>query len=69
MGVTSLRLNKKEEKLLNYLKEYYDCDTSALLKKSLWEMYEDIKDKEIIEDFENRERKGKASFSSFDDIT
>lgn len=69
MGVTSIRLNEKEEKLLNFLKEYYECDTSVLLKKSLWEMYEDIKDKEIIEDFESREQGKETSFSSFEDIT
>lgn len=54
MGVTSIRLNTKEEKLLNFLKEYYQCDTSALLKKSLIELYEDIKDKEAIEEFEKK---------------
>ncbi len=69
MGVTSIRLNEKEEKLLNFLKEYYECDTSVLLKKSLWEMYEDIKDKEIIQDFEAREQGKETSFSSFEDIT
>jgi len=69
MGVTSIRLNEKEEKLLNFLKEYYECDTSVLLKKSLWEMYEDIKDKEIIEDFEAREQGKETSFFSFEDIT
>ena len=69
MGVTSIRLNEKEEKLLNFLKEYYECDTSVLLKKSLWEMYEDIKDKEIIEDFEAREQGKETSFSSSKDIT
>ena len=68
MGVTSIRLNSKEEKLLKYLKDYYNCDTSTLLKKSLIDMYEDIKDKEIIEIFEKKESKGKTEFVSFEDI-
>ncbi len=68
MGVTSIRLNTKEEKLLNFLKEYYQCDTSALLKKSLIELYEDIKDKEAIEEFEKKETLGNAKFSSFEEI-
>ena len=68
MGVTSIRLNKKEEKLLNYLKEHYNCDTSTLLKKTLYEMYEDIKDKESIDDFEKRHEEGKTFFSTFDEL-
>ena len=68
MGVTSIRLNEKEEKLLKYLKEYYDCDTSTLLKKSLIEMYNDLKDSEIIEKFEKKESHGKAEFASFEKI-
>ncbi len=68
MGVTSIRLNKKEEKLLNYLKEHYQCDTSTLLKKSLIELYEDIKDKEAVEQFEEKENRGDTAFKSFEDI-
>ncbi len=68
MGVTSIRLNSKEEKLLKFLKDYYNCDTSTLLKKSLMDMYEDIRDKEIIEKFEKKESKGKTKFVSFEDI-
>ncbi len=66
MGVTSIRLNEKEEELLNTLKEHYNCDSSTLIKKSLWEMYEDIRDFEIVEDFENRDKKNKTEFMSFD---
>ncbi len=66
MGVTSIRLNEKEEELLNTLKEHYNCDASTLIKKSLWEMYEDIRDFEIVEDFENRDKKNKTEFMSFD---
>jgi len=66
MAVTSIRLNKEGEKLLNILKKYYGCDTSTLLKKSLWDLFEDIKDKEIIEEFEKNESKSK--FMTFEDI-
>lgn len=68
MGVTSVRFNTKEEKLLKYLKEYYNCDASTLLKQSLWDLYEDIKDKEIIEDFEKKEKSGKAQFLNFENL-
>ena len=68
MGVTSIRLNKKEEKLLNYLKEYFHCDSSTLLKKSLFELYEDLKDKEIIDTFEKKEKEGKTKFISFEEL-
>ena len=69
MGVTSIRFNSKEEKLLQYLKDYYDLDTSTLLKKSLIEMYEDLRDRGTIEKFEKKAKKGKTEFISFEDIT
>jgi len=68
MGVTSIRLNKKEKKVLNYLKEYFHCDSSTLLKKSLFELYEDLKDKEIIDAFEEKEKDGKTKFISFEKL-
>jgi len=68
MGVTSIRLNQKEEKLLQILKEYYNCDASTLLKKSLYELYEDMQDKEVIEDFEKKEKGKKSGFVKFEDM-
>lgn len=68
MGVTSVRFNTKEEKLLNFLKEYYNCDVSTLLKKSLWDLYEDIKDKDIVEEFEKKEKSGKVKFDKFENL-
>ena len=62
MGVTSVRLNQKEEKLLKLLKDYYNCDASSLLKRSLYELYEDLQDKEIIEQFEKKEKNKKSEF-------
>ena len=61
MAVTSVRFNAKEEKI-KILKKHYNCDASTLIKKSLWELYEDIKDKEIIETFEKCEKGGKTKF-------
>jgi hypothetical protein len=37
-------------------------------KKSILEMYEDLMDNKVIDDFEKRELKGKAEFLSFEDI-
>ncbi len=68
MGVTSIRLNQKEEKLLQILKDYYNCDASTLLKKSLYELYEDIKDNKIIETFEAKEISSKSKFIKFEDL-
>jgi hypothetical protein len=68
MAVTSVRLNQKEEKLLKLLKEYYNCDASSLLKRSLYELYEDLKDKEILEQFEKKEKNHKSQFVTIDDL-
>jgi len=68
MAVTSVRFNAKEEKILKLLQKHYNCDTSSLIKNSLWELHEDIKDKEIIEDFEKKEKSKKARFVSIDNI-
>ena len=68
MAVTSVRFNTKEEKILKLLKDHYNCDASTLLKKSLWDLYEEIKDKEIIEDFEKREKGKKTKFVQIDDL-
>lgn len=55
MAVISVRLNEEEEKIVNYLSEYYERDRSSLIKQSLIELYEDIIDKEVITDFEESE--------------
>lgn len=68
MGVTSVRLNQKEEKLLKLLKNHYNCDASTLLKRSLYELYEDLKDKEIIEQFEKKEKSKKTQFVAFEEL-
>ena len=68
MGVTSIRLNKNEEKILNYLKQHLNCDTSTLLKKSLMELYEDTRDREAVENFEKQEKNGNIEFIEFDKL-
>jgi predicted transcriptional regulator len=68
MGVISVRLNQEEEKMLKKLAEHFHADKSALIKKSLMELYENMMDMEIIEKFEAKERKGKAAFTTAKDI-
>ncbi|MBI5026436.1 MAG: hypothetical protein HZC12_06880 [Nitrospirae bacterium] len=68
MGVISIRLNKDEEKILKKLAEYFHEDKSALVKKSLLELYENVVDLDEIKKFEAKERKGKVSFFTAEDI-
>ena len=68
MGVISVRLNKDEEKILKKLAEYFHEDKSALVKKSLLELYENVVDLDEIKKFEAKERKGKVSFFTAEDI-
>jgi hypothetical protein len=68
MGVISIRLNKDEDKILKKLSEHFHEDKSALIKKSLFELYENTLDLDDIKKFEMKERKGKTTFFSADDI-
>lgn len=68
MGVISVRFNREEEKLLRRLSEHFHADKSTLIKKSLFELYENMVDMEAIEKFEGKERKGKVSFTTAEDI-
>ncbi len=68
MAVISVRFNTKEEKILRTLKKYFNCDSSNLIKKSLWDLYEEIHDSEIIEQFEEKEKVTKPEFVKIDDI-
>ena len=45
MAVISLRLNQNEEKMVDFLSDYFEQDRSALIKYSLRELYEDLIDK------------------------
>lgn len=68
MSVISIRLNKDEEKILKKLSEHFNEEKSALLKKSLFELYENTLDMDVIKKFEAKERKGKASFFTAEEI-
>jgi len=68
MAVISVRFNSKEEKILKTLKNYYNCDSSNLIKRTLLDLYEEIKDREIIEQFEIREKASGSGFVKFEDI-
>ncbi len=68
MGVISVRFNKDEEIILKKLSAHFHEDKSTLIKNSLFELYENVLDLNEIKKFEVKERKGKASFSSAEDI-
>ena len=64
MAVMSVRMNKEEEKIINYLSSYFEEEKSAIIKRSLQDMYEDSIDNKIIERFEKEEH----TFVSAEDI-
>ena len=68
MGVISVRFNKDEEKILKKLSDHFHEDKSTLIKKSLIELYENVMDLDEIKMFEAKEKRGKVSFSSSEDI-
>lgn len=68
MGVISVRFNKDEEKILKKLSDHFHEDNSTLIKKSLFELYENVLDLNEIKKFETKEKKGKVSFSSAEDV-
>jgi hypothetical protein len=68
MGIISIRLNAKEQKVLNFLSKYFSEETSTLIKHSLFDLYEDVIDREKISEFEKDQRNGKINFVSADEI-
>jgi hypothetical protein len=68
MAVISVRLNKEEEKIIDYLSSVYSEDKSTLIKHSLNEMYEDFIDNKLIDNYELSEKKKKPKFISASDI-
>ena len=68
MGVISVRLNKDEDEMVQQLSEHFQADKSTLIKRSLRELYEHMLDVEIIETFEEKEKKGKVSFVTAEDV-
>ena len=68
MAVTSVRFSKQEERAMEYLKEVMHADSSSIIRRAVAELYEDTRDREIIEEFEVRESAGEVSFLSAEDI-
>ena len=68
MAVISLRLNKNEESMVNFLSDYYERDRSSLIKYSFKELYEDIIDRQIITEYELKEKKEEATFVDSNEI-
>ncbi len=68
MGVKSVRFNSDEEKALAALTGAFHMDTSGVIKKALWELYEEVQDKAVIEAFELHEGAGETSFAPIDDL-
>ena len=64
MAVISLRLNKREEEMVNFLSDYYEQDKSSLIKYSLKELYEDIIDKQFVNEYETKEKSETRFFDS-----
>ena len=68
MAVVSVRLNEKEEEILNYLADYLHEDKSTLFRKSLFEMYEDIQDIKFVEQYIENTVKKARTFISGDEL-
>jgi tRNA G46 methylase TrmB len=68
MGVISIRFNSDEEKILKKLSDHFHKDKSALIKKSLVDLYENVLDLNTITRYEEKEKKKKVSFTTADDI-
>ena len=68
MAVISLRLNENEENMVKFLSNYYERDKSSLIKYSLKELYEDIIDKQIVSEFEAKEKNGEVKFVDSNEI-
>ena len=68
MAVISLRLNRNEESMVDFLSNYYEQDKSSLIKHSLKELYEDIIDKQVITEYEAKEKSGGVKFIDSNEI-
>lgn len=68
MAVVSVRLNEQEERILEYLTEYFHEDKSSLLKKSMFELYEDAQDIRFVDAYLEKNGLQKEQFVSGDDL-
>jgi hypothetical protein len=67
MAVTSIRFNQEDEKIINFLRKTLNSDTSSVVKRALYDLYEEIREREIIEEFEVRESESEVHFSTLDE--
>lgn len=68
MAVVSVRLNEREEKILEYLTEYFHEEKSSLLKKSMFELFEDIQDIKFVDTYIDEKGVNKENFIRGDDL-
>jgi hypothetical protein len=68
MAIVSIRLNDKEEEVLEYLTEYFHEEKSSLLKKSMFELYEDIQDIKFVDTYFEKKGFNKKNFISADKL-
>ena len=68
MGIISIRLNKSEENILNYLTNAFEKEKSSLIKDLLIEKYEDLQDLKTVNKFEKDEKEHKTYFMPVEDI-
>jgi len=68
MAIISVRLNTEEEKMISFLSDHFEEEKSSLIKHSLKELYEDIMDRKIIDDFESKEKNKKVKFVSAQEL-
>lgn len=68
MAVISVRFSAQEKKMLQHMTESLDIDQSTLIKRSVLDMFEDLLDRQVIEDFEGKEKQGKIKFYKFEKL-
>ena len=69
MAIISVRLNEEKEKMVSLLADELEKDKSRLIKHSLREMYEDMIDNKVIDQFEKIEKKSKHKFVNVEKIS
>lgn len=68
MAVVSVRLNEQEKKVLEYLAEYFHEEKSSLLKRSMFDLYEDIQDIRFVDTYLETKGVAKENFVSGEDL-
>ncbi len=68
MGTTTIRFTEEEQEIVKKLTEHFGMEPSTVIKKALFELYEDVKDLEAIEEFEKREERGEVEWMTSDEL-